>query len=198
MSRAFWTSACLAASWAAILAVPPAVADTVRRTDGGAIVGEVLSLDGSWVVVRTSRGNERVPRSEVTSIEFGPAEPPPPPVKIEIRNVRSDDAVDVFLNDEEVIREATEGGAWIDVSSRLKEGNNALRLRIRNGRGGWAYRIAVKINGATKVLECGTPNRNDDPCRCCGKTGLERGLIEDLPPVWVHVDRGIGRAEILP
>ena len=180
------------------LAASPSAADVVVRRDGGRIEGTVLSVDGEAVVVKTDRGTSRVPREEVASIAFDASAAPAPPLRVEIRNVSSDDALDVLLGDEVVIRDASEGGAWVDLTPRLKDGNNALGLRIRNERGAWAYRLHVRINGAITPIACGTARRREDPCRCCGKKGTEIGVIDDLPQVWIHVDRALGRAEVLP
>lgn len=156
----------------------------------------MLSVDERNVIVETSQGSVRVPRSEVESILFGPPEGQPPLLKVEIRNVQSDDAVDVFLDGERIIDHVQEGGAWIDVTDRLNTGNHALRLRIHNQRSIWAYRLAIRINGVVTRLECGMPRQK--PCACCGKTGSETGVIEDLPLTWIYVDREIGTAEVLP
>lgn len=178
-----------------ILAAGTARADTVVLRKGAPVEGAVVSVDAEHVVVDTASGRVRLPRSNVASIEF---EAPGLPLKVELRNVRSDDAVDVFVNGEAVLQEARESGSWIDLTPKLKDGNNALRLRIRNDRGTWAYRLALRINGEIVPLACGTPFRPDDPCRCCGKEGRELGVLDDLPTVWLFVDRGLGKAEVLP
>src|SRR5262245_11425854 len=72
--------ACLAA---------PAVADRIERRDGGVLVGRVVSMDLERIRVRTERGELVLARSEIVSIRF-PSEVPPR--KVELRNVRSDDA----------------------------------------------------------------------------------------------------------
>lgn len=172
-------------------------ADTIARRDGSTVEGEVLSVDGQKIVMRTSSGTVSLPRREVVSIHFSESEALLPPLKVEIRNIRSDDSVDVLVNDEIVLREGREGGSWIDLTSRLKEGNNALRLRIHNDRGTWAYRLGLRVNGVVSTLSCGKPLDRSHPCRCCGKTGTESGIIEDLPIVWLFVDRQAGSAEIL-
>lgn len=135
-----------------------------------------------------------LPRDEVASILFGPKAPR---LKVEIRNVRSDDAATVLLDGEPVIVDARGEGAWTDVTDRLKEGNNEIRLRIRNDRGTWAYRIHVRVNGKVSPIACGTPLVRDDPCREGGHTGVETGEI-DVGPFWLNVDRALGRAELLP
>lgn len=176
----------------------PAVADVVVRRNGSQVEGQVLSVDATSVVVKTARGNLRLERAEIESIQFVKSDAVAPPLRVEIRNVQSDDEVDVLFDGETVIRGAREGGDWIDLTPLLKDGNNELRLRIRNDRGTWAYRLSLRINGVVTPIECGTPNRSDDPCRCCGKTGVEKGIIDDLPIVWIHVDRALGRAEVEP
>ena len=180
------------------LSLIPLFADTVSRRDGSTVEGEVLSLDGQKVVVRTSSGTVSLLREEVASIHFVESEALRPPLKVEIRNIRSDDSVDVLLGDEVVLREGREGGSWIDLTSKLKDGNNPLRLRIHNDRGTWAYRLSLRVNGTVSTLSCGKPLDRNYPCRCCGKTGLESGIIEDLPTIWLFVDRESGTAEILP
>ncbi len=155
----------------------------------------MVAVDAEHVVVDAAGGRVRLPRSNVASIEFAARDLP---LKVELRNLRSDDAVDVFVNGEVVLQEAREGGSWVDLTPRLKDGNNALRLRIRNDRGTWAYRLALRINGEIVPIACGTPFRPDDPCRCCGKEGRELGVLDDLPTVWLFVDRGLGKAEVLP
>ncbi len=171
------------------------LADTVVRRRGPDIEGTVISVDGDHVVIETPSGRMRLPRAEVAAVQFAS---PAPALKVEIRNVRSDDAVDVLLNDEVVVREAGEGGEWVDLTPKLKEGNNALRLRIRNDRGTWAYRLSLRLNGEVVPLACGTPLRTNDPCTCCGKEGRETGIVDDLPVLWIHVDRALGKAEVLP
>jgi hypothetical protein len=171
-------------------------ADTVVRRSGAQVQGEVVAVDDQAVVLRTPSETLRIPRDDVESIHFSRSDPPPP-LKVEIRNVRADDAVDVFLEDEVVLRDAREQGEWIDISPRLKDGNNALRLRIHNHRGTWAYRLHLRINGTVTTLGCGTPLDLNGACHCCGKKGNEIGVIEDLPLVWLHVDRAKGTAEVL-
>lgn len=160
--------------------------------------GEVVSLDAEELVIRTADGLQRLPRSDVRSIEFLTGEPIPPPLKVEVRNVRSDDSIDLLLDDEVVIQDAREGGRWIDLTPKLKNGNNPLRLRIRNDRGTWAYRWHLRINGRVTSMSCGVPYDRNNPCTCCGKTGLEKGVIDDLPIVWIFVDRESGRADVVP
>ncbi len=172
-------------------------ADVVTRRDGAQVEGDVVSVDASAVLVKTERGVVRLDRASVASIQFLESAAVRP-IKVEIRNVKSDDSIDVLLNDEPVLVGGREGGDWIDLTPKLKDGNNALRLRIRNDRGTWAYRLNLRLNGKVTVLSCGTPLRPDDPCRCCGKTGREVGIIDDLPVIWVNVDRALGRAEVLP
>lgn len=171
-------------------------ADRVTERDGRVTEGHVISVDESSVIVDTGSSKLRLDRGGVVSIEFGPAAESPPPLKIEIRNVRSDDAVDVWVDDELVIDRAREGGEWIDLTDKLKDGNNAIRLRIHNARSGWAYHLGVRINGSHTRLQCGTPLRADRSCDCCGFTGRELGEI-DLPVIWIHVDRALGFAEVL-
>ncbi len=176
----------------------PARADRVTGERGDVVEGHVLSVDEESVVVETTEGRIRLRRSAVQAIEFGEWSQEAPPLRVEIRNVRSDDAVDVYLHDELVIERAREGGEWVDLTDRLKNGNNPIRLRIHNARAGWAYHLNVRINGVPSTLRCGTPLRPDQACRCCGKTGRELGEIDDLPVIWLYVDRELGFAEIVP
>lgn len=171
-------------------------ADRVTLEDGRVTDGHVVSVDEDNVIVATASGRIGLERAEVVSIEFGPAAEEPPPLKVEIRNVRSDDAVDVFLYEEPVIERAREGGEWVDLTDKLKDGNNPIRLRIHNARLGWAYHLDVRINGVHTRLQCGEPLRADRGCDCCGFTGRELGEIE-LPVIWLHVDRPLGLAEVL-
>ena len=170
-------------------------ADTVIGTDGFQREGQVLSVDAERVLMRVDERTVEIPRSDVASIHF---DPPPPPLKVELRNVQSDDSVDVFLEDRIVLSEARDRGEWIDLTPSLKDGNNALRLRIHNDRAGWAYHINVRINGVITKLACGRPYDLNRPCRCCGKEGNEIGVLDDLPSIWIYVDRAQGRADILP
>lgn len=170
-------------------------ADTVVRRDGSRVEGDVLSVDAHDVIVQTSEGRVSVPRQKVDSILF--AEPPAPPLKVEIRNVRSDDTLDVFVEGNLVLRDAREKGEWTDITPLLKDGNNNVRLRIHNARGIWAYHLNFRINGVVSEIACGTPLDLNGPCTCCGKTGRELGEIDDLPLIWLHVDRPLGTAEIL-
>jgi len=180
------------AAVAAALAVAPTLADTVVRRDGVRLEGRVVAVDADWVVLDDGGGTRRVDRGEVVSILFASRDSPPP-VRVEVRIVRADDAVDVILDGDTVLREARASTSWTDLTGRLKEGNQSLRLRIRNDRGPWSYRVHVRINGEIHALECGDAKR---PCDCCDATGYEIGWIEDVPPVWIHVDRGLGRVEI--
>ena len=170
------------------------VADTVVHSDGSHTEGQVVSVTEDQVLLRTAGETLAIPRAEVASIHF---ERPRPPLKVEIRNIRSDDAVDVLLAGEIVMSRAREKGAWIDLTPKLKDGNNSLRLRIHNARGGWAYHLDLRINGVVTKLSCGKPYDRNNPCECCGKSGDEIGVVDDLPLIWVHVDREQGHAEIL-
>jgi hypothetical protein len=174
-------------------AAAAARADVVVRHDGSSIEGRVVSVDAEAVVVESGGSQSRLAREEVAEIRFGPVAPI---LRVEMRNIESDDSLDVFLEDEAVLREGRRGGEWIDLTPKLKDGNNAMRFQIRNDRGTWAYRLALRLNGETTILACGTPHRVDDPCREFGHRGNEIGRI-DLPPFWIHVDRRAGRAEVL-
>lgn len=176
----------------------PTAADTVVRRDGSRVEGRVLSLDAATVRVETDGETIGLPREQVAAIHFTEPEPERPPLKVELRNVRSDDAVDVLLDEQVIIRQGREGGEWIDMTADLKDGNNPLRLRIHNDRGTWAYGLSLRINGVVTRLSCGRPLDSRNPCRCCGKTGRETGIIDDLPVIWLYVDREAGRAEVLP
>ncbi|HEX6853359.1 MAG TPA: hypothetical protein VF139_18320 [Candidatus Polarisedimenticolaceae bacterium] len=169
-------------------------ADVVTRRNGTRVEGRVVSVDADAVVVETDSGRTRLLRSDVATVSF---EAVAPPLKVEIRNVRADDAADLLVEGEAVIVDAREGGSWIDVTSKLKEGNNRLGLRIRNDRGTWAYRFHVRINGTVVPVACGTPMKQDDPCTAWGHSGLETGTFE-VGPIWLNVDRALGRAELLP
>ena len=178
----------------ACAATVSAIADTVLRRDGSRFEGSVRSVDDSVVFLETSSGPMRFSRGDVASIVFASIKP----VRVEVRNVRSDDSVDVLVDGVEVIRDARDGGEWIEITPRLKEGNTALRLRIHNDRGGWAYHVNVRLNGTVVPISCGTPLSAGHGCKENGKTGDELGTIDDLPEIWIHVDRALGRAEILP
>jgi hypothetical protein len=178
------------------LAAPAGLrADSVVLTSGARHEGELVSVDAEFVVIRSSGETLKIRRKEVASIHF---EPPAPPLKVEIRNVKSDDAIDVYLDGGVVMVDARQKGAWIDLTPKLKDGNNPMRLRIRNSRGIWAYHLNLRVNGVVTNLSCGEPFDLNRPCRCCGKTGEELGTIDDLPLVWIHVDRETGTAEVLP
>ena len=168
-------------------------ADTVVRRSGVRIEGNVVSVDSETVVIETRTGPLTLARTEVASISFGG----PKPLKVEIKNVQSDDAVDVSVDGDDVIRSATTGGEWVDITAKLKDGNNALRLRIHNARGVWAYRLILRVNGQSTPIECGTPQAYGKGCALFGKSGNELGDIDDLPEIWLRVDRSAGRAEIL-
>jgi hypothetical protein len=170
-------------------------ADTVIGTDGARREGQVVSVDAERVLLRVDTETVEIPRSEVASIHF---DPPAPALRVELRNVQSDDSVDVLLEDQMVLSRARDRGEWIDLTRELKDGNNALRLRIHNDRSGWAYHLELRINGRITELSCGRPYDLNRPCRCCGKQGSELGVVDDLPTVWINVDRELGRAELLP
>lgn len=153
-----------------------------------------MSVDADSVVLETGSGTKRLPRSDVVTVSFEAAAPP---LKVEIRNVRADDSADLLVEGEAVVVDAREGGSWIDITAKLKEGNNRLGLRIRNDRGTWAYRVHLRINGQVVPVACGTPLKREDPCTAFGHTGLETGTFE-VGPIWLNVDRALGRAELLP
>jgi hypothetical protein len=133
-------------------------------------------------------------RAEVATISSSG----PKPLRVEIKNERSDDAVDVELDGGRVTHGASEGGEWIDITGKLKDGNHDLRLRIRNDRGEWAYRPSLRISGRVIPLECGAPRVAGRVRTRRGKTGWETGVIDDLPTAWLFVDGASGRAEVLP
>ncbi len=189
----FWPHVLLPLAIAALFA-PAVLADRVIRHDGSHIEGHVVSVDAESVVVETDRGRTRIDRASVASIEFEPAEPP---LKVELRVIQVDEAIDILVHDELILERARTSGGWIDISERLKTGNNPIRLRIHNTRQGWAYRLSLRVNGQARPLECGTPYRISDACRCCGKRGNERGVIDDLPVIWLWVDRDLGTAELI-
>jgi hypothetical protein len=180
---------------AVVAATGTVTADLVRHHNGRTVEGKVLSVDADWVVVQSGGNRLRIAREEVASIDF--SQSTPPPVRVEIRNVKSDDSIDILLEDEVVVRGARDGGSWIDLTPDLKNGNNQVRFRIHNDRGPWAYRVSIRINGKVTTLKCGNPPRIDSPCRCCGKEGFETGVIDDLPPFWIYFDRELGEAEII-
>ena len=184
----------LVALLAAIGAVLPE--DVVEKRDGRKLRGELLSIDDGWVVLQVGTAKVRLQRSEVAMIRFG-KENAPPVLKVELRNIRSSDSIDVLLEDEIVIRDARVGGSWVDLTSKLKGGNNRLRFRIRNEHAGWGYHLQMRINGEVQVIACGTPPGFHDPCSCCGKEGYEMGLIDDLPMMWIFVDQDAGSAELV-
>lgn len=183
------------AAGSVLIALSHLAADTIRLRDGRSVEGGLLRVDERSVVVRTDRGDVRFDRALVAAIEFVPQRPP---LKVELRNARSDDSIEVLLNDRPVVTGGGEMGAWVDLTERLNGGNNALRLRIHNQRGSWAWALNLRINGKVQRLGCGMPNDRERPCRCCGMTGFETGTIDDLPPIWLFVDRDAGTAEVLP
>ncbi len=170
--------------------------DVVEKRDGRKMEGTVLSVDGDFVRIRIGRNDVRVPRGDVAAIRFEEKEVRPS-LKVEIRNVRSSDSVDVLLEDEPVIRDAGTGGSWVNLTPKLKKGNNRLRFRIRNHHAGWGYHLQLKINGKVSVIQCGTPPTFREPCRCCGKEGFEVGVIDDLPVMWIYYDPDEGTAELV-
>ena len=176
------------------LAAGSARADTVVRKDGVRLEGIVVSVDAHSVVIDTSTGTITIARGDVASVAFGGQKP----FKVEIKNVVSDDAVDVAIDGDDVLRNASTGGEWIDITPKLKDGNNALRLRVHNARGVWAYRLILRVNGRSMPIECGTPQAFGKGCTRDGKRGDEIGVIEDLSEIWLRVDREAGRLEILP
>jgi hypothetical protein len=173
-----------------------AVADTVVKQNGQELEGELLSVNDAWVVLKTGGNNIRLSRESVAAIRFG-RQQPAPVLKVELRNVRSSDAIDVLLEETVVIRDGRVGGVWVDLTPKLKSGNNRLRFRIRNEHAGWGYHLQLRINGEVETIGCGLPPAFKDPCRCCGKIGNEKGTIDDLPPLWIYVDEAGGTAELI-
>ncbi len=173
-------------------------ADVVEKRGGGNVEGDPVAVDASYVPIRVAGEIVRLPRSQVSATRLGGDPTVVPPLEVEIRNVRRDDSIDVLFEDAVVLRDAREGGEWIDLTPKLKSGNNPIRLRIRNDRGTSAYRLSLRINGAVTPLARGTPRKREDPCRCCGKTGFELGIVDDPQVVRLNVARALGRAEVMP
>jgi hypothetical protein len=178
----------------ALAAAISAAAGTVIRRDGSRLEGHVVSLDEAAVIVETGTGTVRLKRADVASIAFQEVAPP---MRIENRDVRTDDAVDVFADNESAIAGARGSGEWPGIPAKLKEGNAPPRLRIRNDRGTWAYRPVLPIDGKATQIMRGAALARTRPGSCCGMTGTEAGS-SDLPATWINVDPGLGRAEVLP
>ena len=172
------------------------LADVVTMIGGRTYDGRVISVDDSSVVVLADGRRLKLDRAEVARIDFT-EQAPPPPLKVEIRNIMADDSITVLLEDEVVIEDSRTGGSWVDLTQKLKNGNNALRFLIRNDRGAWSYRLSIRINGKAHSISCGQPPRYDGACKEFGHSGYEEGEIDDLPVVWIFVDRELGEAEII-
>jgi hypothetical protein len=196
-ARGSGRKACLALLVPLILLVPAtAHGDTVVLRDDTRLEGIVLALDEESIRLRTASGEVlQLPRERVARIVF---DQPSPPLKVEVRCPMGDDEFDLLLNGDPVMENvALTASPWVDVSDRLQNGNNEFRPRIRNFRSTWAYRWQMRINGRVSVFSCGQPRLKGKGCSCCGLEGNERGTIEGLDPVWLHVDRALGTAEVL-
>ncbi len=174
----------------------PSIADTVVLRDGSQISGEVLGLDSEKLTLRDPGGAVKLLlRSQISKVLFEPANPP---LKIEVRCAAADDELDLLLNGDAVLERAGPlGTGWVDVSEKARNGNNEFRARVRNERTSWAYRWELRVNGKVTVFSCGQPGIKGKGCTCCGLRGDERGVIDRIDPIWVHVDRSVGKAEIL-
>lgn len=187
----------MAAAAALALGLPgSAFADTVVLVDGTEVTGEVLDLEGDALHLRDSRGNNvTISRARIARILF---ETPAPKMKVEVRAAAADDEVDLLLNGDAVVERAGSlGSGWTDVSDRLVQGNNRLQVRVRNERASWAYKWELRIRGKVTVFSCGQPGVRGKGCTCCGLSGSETGEIGPLDPVWLHVDRPSGTAEVV-
>jgi hypothetical protein len=179
----------------ALLAFFPlsAAADEVVLRDGERLEGEVLSLDDEKLVIRLPGGERRhVGRERVERILLKPAAEVPP-IRVEVKNLGSDDALDVWLNDDQVIAASRISRDWIDLTDLLRDGSNEIRATVHNKRGSWSYRWALRVQGKATTFECGIPNRAG--CTEEGQSGDETGEIE-LRSIWVYLDRDEGRVEI--
>jgi hypothetical protein len=177
-----------------LLGATGAPADEVILRDGERLTGDVLSLDREELLLRLAGGDKRhVPRDRVARIEFSAPEEVPP-IRVELRNMGSDDALDLWLNGEPIFENSPSTHEWLDVTDRLRDGSNEVRFAVRNARGIWAYRWGVRIRGKTTILECGRPPRLG--CSEEGFTGNEKGTIGPLPSVWIYVDRREGLVDL--
>jgi hypothetical protein len=168
-------------------------ADEVVLRSGESLQGEVLSLDEETLLIRLVDGErEFVSRERVDRIILAPPAEVPP-ISVEVKNLGSDDALDLWVNDEKVLEGSRVSREWIDVTERLRDGSNEFRVVVLNERETWAYRWALRLQGKATTFECGIPARAG--CTEEGREGDERGEIE-LPSVWVFVDRDEGRVEI--
>jgi len=186
--------------WAAVCAgaaSDPADWDRIERRDGSTVEGRLLRVDDETVVLRGLTGKTiRLERAQVATIRLAATPAAAPPWRVELRAVGANDSADVFLNGETLLREVRTQGEWLDITDRIKTGNNELRLRIRNERASWAYDLTLRVNGVATPIRCGSPTRAK-PCTCCGLTGEEVGVL-DLPPIWIWADRAAGVVELVP
>jgi len=188
------------ARWTALLVVlalsPVLLADTLVLLDGTEMTGEVLDLSAEVLHLRDTRGNlVTVNRSKIARILFVT---PPPKLKVDLRCAAADDELDLLLNGDPVQeRVGALGSGWLDVTDRLQQGNNQIQVRVRNERASWGYRWELRINGKVSVFSCGQPGTKGKGCTCCGMTGNETGEIGPLEPLWLHVNRAAGAAEVV-
>ena len=184
---------CLLLGAMPLLLTLPATADEVVLRDGKRMEGKVLSLDEEILELRLPGGErERVSRERVERIILTP-ERETPSIRVEVKNIGSDDALDLWVNDERVIEGSRVSREWVDVTELLRDGSNELRAVVVNERGSWAYRWGVRVQGKATTFECGVPVRAG--CTEHGHEGNETGAIE-LPSVWLFVDRDEGRVDI--
>ncbi len=176
------------------------LADVITLNDGTRIEGVVLSFQNDTLKMRTIKGEVlEFEKGLIEKIEFegGEKKISGKKLKVELRNIVTDDYLDIFVNSQKVITRARKSGDWKDVTSLLKEGANDVRVHVHNDRDFWSYKWAVKINGRVFIQQCGEPNRPLGHCQRFGLTGKEIGVIESIPPLWLYVDFRQGKCEIV-
>ncbi len=174
-------------------------ADVVTLHDGTRIEGVVLSFQNDILRIRTIEGEIReLGKKLIERIEFEGVEEkfPVKKLKVELKNIATDDYLDIFVNSQKVIKRERESGEWKDVTSLLKDGANDVRVHVHNDRDFWSYKWAVRINGRVFIQQCGEPNRPLGHCQRFGLTGKELGVIENIPALWLYVDFRQGTCEI--
>ena len=163
-------------------AVRPSVADQVARPDGSTAQWRAYDCDADAVdfcAVFSDQKVEQVVAYAFTTIRREQAEEA-------FLSLGSDDSVKVYLNGKLVHDHAVGRGVHKDedvVPVTLQQGDNAIVLKVENGRGGWGFVIRVLTASQVAALEVGEIRPRIDP----PPAGEPHVLV-------VATDAGLGKA----